>query len=90
LAQLYFMQNRSAELNAVMQRLQQINPQVAQMLHSQMQMQQMQRMQQTGQRWLPNAQDQWRAFMQNITPTAPPQNPPGQPPPLPNQWHPPR
>ena len=90
LAQLYFMQNRSAELNAVMQRLQQINPQVAQMLHSQMQVQQMQRMQQTGQSWLQNAQDQWRAFMQNITPTAPPQNPPGQPPPLPNQWHPPR
>ncbi len=88
LAQLYFMQNRAPEMNAILQRLQQINPQMAQMLQAQMQMQHMQRMQQTGQRWLQGAQEQWRAFVQNVAPSTPPQNP--QPPPLPNQWNQPR
>ena len=90
LAQLYLMQNRGAELNEIMQRLQQINPQAAQMLQTQMQMQQAQQWQQTGQRWVQNAQEQWRAFMQNFAPAAPTQNPPGQPPPSPNQWNRPR
>ena len=92
---LYSMQDRTAELRSTMQRLGQVNPQAAQMMQTQIQMQQAQRMQQRGpaQNWIGALQDQLRSFVQGHTPVGPPPVPGAQgqqPPPIPNIWYRPR